>query len=199
MSINGVSQTTVGEAKGGSGDGTDDFGRAVGPQTLPSLTEFGFAFVFETATAKDLTCWMASFDGNSFFQVIDLKTDDGSVGEILIELRDQTKSSIRVETAAQLDDGDPHLIVVNVDSSSGAGGIDIYIDTMDSTAATAIRKNGSFDANSYANGTPMNFFARNDRGSADLFKDLDMSFIEFNEQPYSQQDRADLRQRAPGI
>jgi hypothetical protein len=131
----------------------------------------------------------------------DTDFSDGSTGEIFLDLTDSNDNQIFIETDSSFIDSQPHLLVVNVDSNQGASGVEIYVDDMTQTGGvptTTVRDTG-FDANSYANSPDMAFFAGENRSSTARHKAVDLAFIEFNEQPYSQQDRLDLLRRAPGL
>jgi hypothetical protein len=201
MSINGVSASTLNGDRAASSDGVDDFGLADAPQDLPEQETFGIAMVINSTDQKDISSVFASTDGaNNFptFSVSDSDAADNSTGELRVVLKDNNNNRLNVETAGKIYDGQTRLIVINK-AADTASGISIFVGDMTTQAAVNVNAAQSFDHTNYSNDTQMGFFANNKLGSQVGFKALDLPFIEFNEKPYSQQDRLDLKQRAPGL
>jgi hypothetical protein len=201
MSINGVSASTLNGDRAASSDGVDDVGLADGPQDLPENETFGVAMVINSPDPRDLTNVLGSNDGaNGFpsFQFSDSNANDNSTGELRVVVKDSNNNTLNVETAGKIYDGQTRLIAINKTANT-ASGISIYVGDMTTQAAVNVNTAQSFDHTNYSNSTQMAFFAINLSGSQAGFKALDLPFIEFNEQPYSQQDRLDLKQRAPGV
>jgi hypothetical protein len=201
MSITGVSASTLNGDRAASSDGVDDFGLADGPQDLPERETFGVAMVINSTDQTDLSSVCGSTDGaNNFpaFQVDDSNAADTSTGELRIAIKDNNDNALNVETVGKIYDGQTRLIAINKTADT-ASSISIYVGDMTTQAAVNVNTAQSFDHTNYSNSTQMGFFALDKLGSQVNFKSLDMPFIEFNEKPYSQQDRLDLKQRAPGL
>jgi hypothetical protein len=196
MSINGVSPSTLNGDRAASSDGVDDVGVALGPESIVSQSSsFGIAIVFRSSSPKDITAWGGTADSNrSAFLIQDEDRLDRSLGEMKVFLRDSNKGALDVELANSVCDGNVHLIVINKTSDSN---IDFYVDDMSSVAPTQTVTNG-FDHTAFSVSNPFNFFTVKEGGFS-RFKSLSASLFEFKESPYSQQDRLDLKQRAPGV
>jgi hypothetical protein len=203
MSINGVSASTLNGSRTASSDGVDDFGQAKanGPESLPEQETFGVAFVFNSSDTTDSTNLFGVKENPGRFEVQDSTFFDGATGELLFQIEDSNARFISVETTSKFFDSTTHLVVINVDSSQGASGVDIYVDNMTQTGGVSTTKttDEGFDSAVYSASSSLGFFAQNDNGTITSEKALDLPFIEFNEQPYSQQDRLDLLRRAPGL
>jgi hypothetical protein len=202
MSINGVSASTLNGARAASSDGVDDFALADGPQTLPQNETFGVAFVIQKTSANSVTEALIDVAENSTFELLDLQNFDGSAGEVALLLTDSNGAPLNVEVdtaGTQITDGDTHLVCTNAETSQGASGIDFYVDDMTTPQPTTTINDGGFDNTSYSISEEAGFFARNNDGTTDRFTEFSSSFIEFNEERYSQQERLDLKQRAPGL
>jgi hypothetical protein len=200
MSITGVSAGTLNGDRAASSDRVDDFGvtSTPGPESLPGQTDsFGVAFVIKSNDTNDNTPVFRSDDGNSNFQVSDNDFHDGTNGELFFALTDSNQDILAVETSQVVYDGSIHLVCINKRSDQAAD-VSIFVDDMSTPAPSSIRLD-NFDSSAYSNTTGLGFFARNNSGSISLHKSVDMAFAEFNEQPYSQQDRTDLKQRTPSI
>jgi hypothetical protein len=197
MSINGVSSSTLNGDRSASSDGVDDFGVANGPQDLPENETFGIAMVIRADQSSSFERLIGVQNGTAKFIIIDFTATGGN--SFGFEVQDNNNNGISASVDGSVLDNQPHLIVINVDSTQGPAGIDIYADSMSAPTATSLLKDQPFDATNYSMDFDMGFFARNELGNPDKFKALDLPFIEFNEQPYSQQDRLDLKQRAPGL
>jgi hypothetical protein len=198
MSINGVSATTLNGARAASSDGVDDFGKANGPQDLPENETFGIAFVVKSSDKSDLSNFMAVRESNGTFEIVDANAFDGSNGQPALDLKDSNNNRLFVEATVDVCDSQAHLVIINK-KGDGAGDIDFFIDNTANTVSDNIEINDPFDSSDYNVTTQLAFFAGENEGSVDGFKALDIPFIEFNGQPYSQQDRLDLKQRAPGV
>jgi hypothetical protein len=198
MSINGVSAGTLNGARAASSDGVDDFGLADGPQDLPEQEQFGLSFVVKSTDARDGTSMLGVIEGpDNEFIIQDSDFSDGSVGELKLRL-ESPSGRLRVETVAKLIDSTTHLVCINKTGPS-ASDVEMYADDMSQQLPTTISKDNGFSSSDYAVTSDMGFFAREEVGSITGHKALGLPFIEFNEEPYSQQDRLDLKQRAPGL
>jgi hypothetical protein len=194
MSINGVSASTLNGDRTASSDGVDDFGLADGPQDLPENETFGIALVVQGTDRSN-----TSFFEISEFGVIDANAFDSSNGEILFQVDDSNNNFLSVESDEVVLDSQLHLIVINKLSNSGNDAVNMYIDSMASPSSSTVQRDQGFDNENYNATDSMGFFSRNDSGSASKHKALDLPFIEFNERPYSKQDRLGLKQRATGL
>jgi hypothetical protein len=200
MSINGVSATTLNGDRAASSDGVDDFGLADGPQDLAEQESFGIAAVFRSNDNTDNSHLVGVSGGDLQFQVSDSDFLDSSNGELRLFLRDDNQNVLAAETASKVFDGTARLAVINkLSNSFSSGGIEIYIGDMSSSVTLGATEDQGFDHMSYSTVHDLAFFGQNDGGSVLFEKALDLPFIEFNESPYSQQDRLDLLRRAPGV
>jgi hypothetical protein len=199
MSITGVSASTLNGSRTASSDGVDDF--ATSPlgtvETLPSNPEFSVALVFKAPNANGSTAWMGAESGNgSRFRIVDNDFFDNSDGELEVLIRDTNNNPLAAGTDVNVCDSKTHLVVVNRDSS----GFEFYVDTMSGPAPSTQFVSQGFSSANYSNGSQMHFFARQDAASGLTGeKQLRIPFVEFNADTYSQQDRLDLLQRAPGL
>jgi hypothetical protein len=201
MSIIGVSASTLNGDRTASSDGVDDFGLADGPQTLPENETFGVAMVYRSSDNSNPSHWFGVNDGGQRFEIQDNNFFDSSNGELLVQITASNNSSIAVETQASFVDATSHLVVVNVDSRQGQSGVNIYIDDMAQPGgvSTTAQSGQGFDPTAFSITEEMGFFARNEDSDINSHKALDLPFIEFNSERYSQQDRLELTQRAPGL
>jgi hypothetical protein len=206
MSINGVSASTLNGARAASSDGVDDFGKTStpGPESLPGQSDsFGVALVVRSSDKVDNTAFFGVSDSGGRFELLDFNPFDNSLGELFFVIQDQNSNNLIVETDITTDvvDGDTHLICINKPNND-ASQIDIFVDNMKTPQPATTIRNQAFKENDYTTSSDMGFFASNDissRGGITGEKDISMSFIEFSEEPYSKQDRLDLKQRAPGL
>jgi hypothetical protein len=198
MSINGASATTLNGARAALTDSVDDFGLADGPQTLPENETFGFSVVINDATPQDGTDVFGVGGAGSNFQVIDTDFADGSLGEFFISLDDANNNTIAIETNVGVIDGETHLVVFSKRGNS-ASDLTVYIDDMTTPVSTRTEFNQPFDHTAYSNADDMAFFAENTPSGVRRFNEGTFAFFEFNSDPYSQQDRLDLKQRASGL
>jgi hypothetical protein len=196
MSINGVSASALNGDRAASSDGVDDFGLADGPQNLLAQKQFGIALVFKTSDATDNTNWIGVRSSASRLSVSDQDSLDNSNGDLLIVCRDEAPNDLISETNFKLTDSQTHLVVANKSSNQD---IKIYVDTMGTQANATLARNQGFDNTNIQASRKMAFFARNNRGTLDSHKDMVASFFEFNTEPYSTQERRNLKQRAPGL
>jgi hypothetical protein len=198
MSITGVSPGTLNGDRTASPDGVDDFGLADGPETLPANKKFGVAMVVAGTDKRDTTNFIGTNDGNEFFNINDTDFTDSSNGEPFVSLSDTTGSQLFAESTVDVMDSTAHLVVINKLANSGGGAVEMFIDDMSADTAAIVRDKG-FTHTDYSLSLDMAFFAVNDSGTTLNHKAFSMPFIEFNTEPYSQQDRLDLKQRAPGL
>jgi hypothetical protein len=191
VSITGVSGNPP------SSDGTDDFGLADGPQDLPENETFGVAFVARTQSQGRF--FGVNNSGNEFSVAVDGAASAGS-SDLVLRLLDG--SSEILLSSGVVADGDIKLACINKLGNDASTDIRVFIDDMSSSSVVPITvdQNTGFDNNQYGAGIDMGFFARNtDFSGITQHLDAEIPFIEFNEQPYSQQDRLDLKQRVPGL
>jgi hypothetical protein len=198
MSITGVSASTLNGDRSASADGVDDVGLADGPQDLPENETFGVAMVFNDSSKANSSSFFSVNDNGAVFEVLDSNFRDSSLGELFVTLLDNNGNIISVETTKQFINGQTNIMVLEKLNNT-ASGISIYINDMSSPVSTVNHVSQNFDHNNYSVNLDMGFFARSANSGVDRFNETDISFIEFNEQPYSQQDRLELKQRAPGL
>jgi hypothetical protein len=200
MSINGVSASTLNGSRAASSDGVDDFGvtSAPGPESLPEQETFGIAVVFRSTDQRDLTTLFSAESSTSIFELTDSDAFDNLTGELRFRLQDNNRNTIVTETSDKFFDGDTHLLCLNKNGNN-ATDVNFYVDDMNSQVKTNEPQAQKFNNTAYTNNRATAFFASNVRGSIARHLDADMPFIEFNSDPYSQQDRLDLKQRAPGL
>jgi hypothetical protein len=197
MSINGVSASTLNGSRTASSDGVDDVGLADGPQDLPENETFGVAMVVAGTDKTDGSVFSGVISSNVVFNLNDTDFDDSSNGEPFLGLEDATNRQLFIESTVDVMDSTAHLFVINKLANSGTGAVEIFVDDMSADTATVVRDQG-FSHTDYSASKDMVFFAANIE-SVDNHKAFDTPFIEFNEEPYSQQDRLDLLRRAPGV
>jgi hypothetical protein len=201
MSINGVSASTLNGARAASSDGVDDFGTVPSGtvETLPEQEQFAVAMVFKTDT-DTVTNHIFGLNGtDGFFGVADFRFTDGSPHEISFIVQDSSGTSMSVNTVSKFfNDNTTHLCVINKRGNNANTDVEIYVDSMTQTQTLDVVANG-FDHTLYSLSGDMGFFAENTPNGIEDEMNIDLPFIEFNEQPYSQQDRLDLQQRAPGF
>jgi hypothetical protein len=203
MTISGASVGTINGAKAASSDGVDDVGRADGPQDLPKQSTFGVAFTISDSPAGSLESLTGCVGANSdsVFSISDADKADGSSGEVRLFLRDGANRVLNVEASDPADrvfDNDTHFVVINKSGSS----VNFYIDDMIQAAPDIVHKSTGFSPASYSISTDMGFFGLNSSNSTHTFiehKTVKTTFIEFNEDTYSEQERLDAVKRAPGV
>jgi hypothetical protein len=123
---------------------------------------------------------------------------DNSTGELRFRLKDNNNRTIVTETSDKFFDGNTHLICLNK-TGNDATDVNFYVDDMTSQVKTNEPETQNFNNTAYTNNRGTGFFAANLQGSIARHLDADIAFIEFNSEPYSQQDRLNLKQRAPGL
>jgi hypothetical protein len=205
MSIDGVSNTTVGSnnAPAASADGVDDVGSvpdlaALTPADLPSNETFGIAFTFKTTSTRNGTHFFGGEGSGGRFTLEDNKFGDSSNGEPFLGLEDSNNGSIFVQTKASFASGNLNLCVINKNGND-ASQVNFYINDMSTAKPKRIDGNSGFDHTAYNYSARFNFFAERASGTTQNFREYDSSLFEFNSEPYSQQDRLGLKQRAPGF
>jgi hypothetical protein len=199
MSINGVSASTLNGDRAASSDGVDDFGETpTGTvETLASKKNFAVAFVFSGLSFT----FAKSFFGlsNSFEPAFNIRSGGfGTAGSVEFTVADNGNNLLAKSTQNTFDNGTAHLVVINK-SGNNVSDISIYIDDMKNKALDTAHRNENFDNTNITFSREMTFFARDNSGSTTDFIDINYPFIEFNEETYSQQDRLNLKQRAPGL
>jgi hypothetical protein len=203
MTINGLSVGTLNSSRSASSDGVDDVGLADNPQNLPQNETFGVSMVVQSSDNSSPTPKIIGTEDGSVFSLANDDFFDNSTGELLFNLVDDTGNDMRVETATsatKVFDGDVHLVCINKTGNDPSNGdISFYVDDMSSETNQTVHRDNSFSHTSFSSTSNMGFFADNRSSNVESFVDLDMSFIEFNSDPYSKQDRLELTQRATGL
>jgi hypothetical protein len=203
MSITGVSASTLNGDRAASSDGVDDFGTADGPQTLPENETFGIAMVVQSSDNSSPTPKIIGTEDGSVFSLANDDFFDNSTGELLFNLVDDTGSDIRVETATsatKVFDADVHLVCINKTGNDPSNGdISFYVDDMSSETNQTVHRDNNFSHTSFSSTSKMGFFADNRSSNVESFIDLNNSFIEFKESPYSALERQALKRRVDAI
>jgi hypothetical protein len=200
MSISGPVVDTLNGDRSGSSDGVDDSGRADGPQTLPGQSDsFGIAAVFKAPAESSSVLFGVTQSSGSTFRVIDNDFIKGAIGHVNLLFQDDASGDLRVATDKKFFDNTAQLMVLNKTGNTVTD-IEMYFNDMKTPASLTRSANATFSPSSYTSATQMGFFARLITGqSPSRHKTVNASFFEFNGQPYSQQDRLDLKQRALGL
>ncbi|MFD1570151.1 hypothetical protein [Halorubrum laminariae] len=198
MSANGLSSSTFSNGvKSVAGNGSDDYGLANGPETIPENETFGVAFTVETADKTDLSTWFASTDGSGCFA---LYQDDavGRLGEPNVLVRDGNGNELKVACKTGIVDGDVHLVVINKRGNS-ASEIDFYVDDMTNETSQNNRRDQGFDHTKYSVTAGMSFYAENSFGSIRRHMNYHAGFFEFRDEPYGESERKALRAVRPEV
>jgi hypothetical protein len=192
LSVNGPNKSTIGNPASASAisDGVDDFALADknGPETLPSNPRFSVAFTINSTDKANNSRFFEATDGTDIFRLI----DGGGNGEPRLAIRDSNGATLLTRLDFNICDGVGHLVVINVDPSLGASGIDYYVDDMATAKPETVLSNGSFNNSAYDNSSALGVFCRNSSGVQDQFKSFNTSLIEFNEGLYDLQDRENI-------
>jgi len=190
MTVNGMVASTLSNGEDSiSGDGTDDFGQANGPEDLPENETFGIALIFSFPSTVNLdTLLGVDEDGTFDNSRIELRDGGNPNGTIFFSISDDNDNSISLKTTSAFADGSPHALIINKLGNS-ASDIDFYVDNMSTAQSTNILSNNNFDHLSYSQTTDLSFFARNVGGTKDLFFSGDVGIFEFNSEPYTQAER----------
>jgi hypothetical protein len=154
--------------------------------------------VFRSTDQRDLTTLFSAESSTGVFELIDSDAFDNSTGELRLRLKDDNGKTIVTETSDKFLDGDTHLLCLNK-TGNNATDVNFYVDSMTSQVNTNEPATQRFNNTAYTNNRDTGFFAANVQGSIVRHQDADIAFIEFNEQPYSQQDRLDLKRRVDAI
>jgi hypothetical protein len=198
MTVNGLSPSTVNGDRGASADGIDDVALSSGPETTPGESpEFGVAMVFRSTDTADGLRWFGVEDGNSNFTIRQSDFFQPTLGQLLFLLNDANGDTLAAETQGVFVDGDAHAVIINKVANSGSQAIRFYIDGQLVPSSVVI--DSGFDDSAYSVGLDMGFSALNAPNGIFGHMDIELPFIEFNSDPYSQQDRLDLLRRAPGL
>jgi hypothetical protein len=200
MNIIGASKGSINGVPAGDFDGVDDHGAIpLGTvDTLPEDPAFALSFVFQDTDTSGETRWLGGTDSDSSFEVTDLSFQDAQTGDVGLILDDPSASFSSVETAPKVNDGNPHLVVINKPSDN-INDIEFYIDDMTNPVSSTRQNQNPFDSSQFNLTEEVFVAARNFRGQADLHRNTTISFLEFNTQTYSQRERQELKQRATGI
>jgi hypothetical protein len=205
MSINGVSASTLNGDRSASADGVDDFAESTapvgdGPEATPSSLEFGFAIVFRGTQESDFPFLFGNLEsGATAFNLSDDTSVNNSNADLGIRVRDDNGNGLVVRPKNPFLDGNAHLLVYNKTGNDAATDIQVFIDDMQTPQSLNVASNSSFLPADYAPSVTFRTFDLKSPGSSNKHKDVDISLLEFNSDPYSQQDRLDLKQRAPGL
>lgn len=198
MTVNGMTQTTFSTGDDSvSGDGSNDYGTATGPESVATDADFGIAFTIQASSLGKAT-YMGMQDSN--MNRLRIRSDDfwGSpTGNVSLQLQDGTNQLV-VETTSAIDDGSPHAVVINK-SSDDPTGVEIYVDDMSTAATTANRVNEGFNSGNYSPGVSFAFFAENRSGGPVNFAPIQLGIIEFKTDTYSQSDRDNFVSRRPEV
>jgi hypothetical protein len=201
LSVSGPTNSTLLGSPAGSGDGVDDIATAPKGtiETLPGQSDsFGLAFIFSSSDTTDNSLLMGCRDSSTtFFQIMDLDFRDGSNGELAFRIA-ENGNALHKETDNVVFDGTANLAVLNKQSND-AQDMKIYIGTtkgdLQTPVPSTIKSNNDFDHTNYSIAEQMGFFGQIKNGSAIGFKDCTLSFMEFNGNSYSQQEREELFER----
>jgi hypothetical protein len=184
-----------------SSDGVDDNALSSvtpgsGPESLLTESQFGIAMVYEAPASPGAFLGHANSTGSRLL-LLDVDGLDGSLGELELDLQDDSDNRLNIQTTASFANA-IHLVVINKTSNST---VNFYVDDMAQSGGvpTTTNRNQGFDNTNITIDEPMVLFARSFNGAAGFEKEMTASLFEFNEQPYSQQDRLNLKQRAPGL
>jgi hypothetical protein len=200
MNIIGASKGSIGSTPAADFDGVDDHGEIpLGTvDTLPEDPAFAVAFVFQDTDASTNTRWLGGVDSDSSLAVPDVEFLDGQTGDVGLTIEDPSADASVVETAPQVNDGTPHLVVINKPSDD-LSKLEFYVDDMTTPVAATQTAQVPFDSSQFSLSEEVYVGSRNFRGADDLHRDTTISFLEFNTQPYSSTERQELIQRAPGF
>jgi hypothetical protein len=211
MLMNGPQNTILDgsdSAQGASSDGVDDFAVASrststqsNPADLPEKKTFGIALTFQTTDASDLTSYFATLSAtNSRFSLSDTDFFSGETGNLVFTVQDTDGNSFDVETDPSISfaDGNVHICVINKNGNS-ASDINIYVDDLTTPVSTTIQRAQGFDPTRYDNPGELVFFARDNQGTIERFKQFSAGLFEFSTEPYSQIERNNLKSRRPEV
>jgi hypothetical protein len=201
MSINGVSASTLNGNRAGLSDGVDDFGltnnSTDGPQNLAENKTLGVALTFKSSEIPGGRKFGAE-DRSDVFEILTTDFFTGTQGSINFRVRDGARG-LAEGTTTNFNDGVPHLVCINKTANTGSGAVDIYVDDMSTPTSSTTGRDQGFDHSDYNVNQESAFYAGTKDGSIGTFEASTISFFEFNAEPYSQQDRLELKQRAPGV
>jgi hypothetical protein len=199
---NGLNTTTIGQnnTQAGASDGVDDFAQSPsgsGPQDIGTQTSHGFSFVLRSSDTSDPSVVFdtSASNANAALTLVDSNIQDGSNGEIEYLCTDSSGNKLRERTNSVFFDGDIHLICVNKTSDTN---IEFFVDDMSTAVPSTTQINSGFSASDFQPSN-MAFFARTTSSTTSFHKQVDVSFMEFNEKPYPPTRRQELAIRAPGV
>jgi hypothetical protein len=200
LSVNGPTTGQINGQIASSSDGVDDIAKTTspGPAQLPTATTFGVAFSVKGTDTTDITSWFGAVSGSAVFQLISDSGETGKKGAPLLFLRDDTGQTVERGIGFNLMDGNAHFVVINK-TGSGAGSVDMYVDTVSSPEPATASVNQGFDPTSYTAPGQFGVHARADGTAGGSFKSFRSTLFEFNSEPYTKKDRKELKKRAPGI
>jgi|APHM01.1.fsa_nt_gi hypothetical protein len=181
-----------------SSDGTDDFGLASGPENLPENESFGVAILYQSSDDRGGKDLFGVLTGNGRFLLSDFNFQDGTLGELFLQLQDTNGNQIQVETQDRFIEGDVNLLVINKNSDD-ASDINFYVNDMTTPVPKTVHQNPPFDSSNYSVSEAMGFFARNEGSQIREFRDMEASFFEFAQDPYSAAQRRQLKRRISAV
>ena len=196
MQVFGLSASTFGNGETSvSGDGTDEYGLADGPQFIFNKESFGVAFTFET-TDSDAQFGVVQ-EHVSEINVAGVGVESG--GQVNLTLRDDNGATTAVETEQSYNDGDQYLCVINKNDDN-TDNWNFYVSDMENAEDTTVTADQGTDSDNMAlSDEEFAFWARNDGGSIDSHINADMGFWGFNPDPYTEQERKDLQSALPEV
>ena len=202
MTINGLSSSTFSTSDPSVfGDGVDDFGSS-DPTEMGSLESFGLAFTlaFENPDGGDVFFGrnesLAQSDTGS--SILVRTSNVGDAASIEFFMQDENGNRLWVYTTSTFDDGTPKPVIIDKNGNT-ASDIDIYVDDMENPQITTTETDDGFNHTNYTNALDMYYWARNDEGSDSNHMEADMGVIEFNSDPYSQDERNGFVSRRPEV
>jgi len=189
---------TIGGESGAEGDGTDGYGSADGPQTIPQNQSMAIAFTYQASGLGGLDTYMGSEDGSTTNRLRIYTGQSGTAGDIQIDLSDGNDNFLRVYTNNQYDDGTPHAVVINK-TGNNASDISIYVDDMTTPVSDTDALNEAFDNTAYSNTQALAAWAWSASGSIQDYINSIYGVLEFNSAEYSESERQDFVSRRPEV
>ena len=174
------------------GDGMNDFGEADLESWFKQDT-WGMAVTIE---ANDLDHWLGGAE-NDFDDVYRWRSNDGRP-EVFFRTQvegTQIDSVVRADTVIE-GTGDVHLLVINRTGNS-ASDLEWYVDDMEDENEEAVVEtdDGDFSGDDFGDLGMFAFYARDQQGTAENFSEMGAGIWEFNNEPYSEEERQDLLDR----
>jgi len=199
MTVTNLSATTFDNGEDAvTGDGTDDYGQASGPETIPSNETLGLAFTTAWPGSGSSDNWLGVDEAGGRWDLDETDFYTGEAGHIKFSLGDGNGNSLTVELDNRYDDDSVHAVVINK-SGNTASDIDVYVDDMGSTEPFTVRDDGGFNHADYSVSSDLAFWARNADGSIERYKQMRAAVFEFWDSPLSQSERDDFVSRRPEV